>query len=394
MSRHLAWFFLAVLAIPVASAPLQALTYEVGGCKTGKSYVNFATISAAVVGVPAGSTIEVCPGVYPEQVTITQPLTLKGIAFNNANRSVIIIYNPSGAPLVPNVTSIEAGPVYAQVLVQNVIPAGPVNIIGITVDGAGGGAGCPTLAGIFYASGTSGTVNEVTTRNQLTPGCFFASGNGIWAENGAGPDQTITVENSSLHNFDSTGIQAISEQFPSTLTATIKGNFASNFVDVTVQHDRAQGIQNIGAASAITGNLITSGFGNTPSTANLFGIISYPDASDDEGNVITASGNTVADLYGYAIDSQQFGDTANSNKLSNVYAGLVVFVAVVESNTVMNTSQGYVFNASNPQCASEGTISGNVINDSSLAFFGLPLVQIQKNQVDNDDVVQMSTQCP
>jgi hypothetical protein len=284
--------------------------------------------------------------------------------------------------------------VYAQVLVQNVIPLGSVNIIGITVDGTGGGAGCPTLAGIFYASGTSGTVNEVAMRHQLTPGCFFASGNGIWAENGASLNQTITVENSSVHDFDSTGIQAISEQFPSTLTATIKGNFASNFVDVTVQHDRAQGIQNIGATSAIMDNFITSGSGNTPSTANLFGVISYPDANDDVGNVITASGNTVADLYGYAITSQQFGDTAKSNKLSHVYAGLVVFFAVVESNTVMNTSQGYVFNASNPQCASEGTISGNVVNDSSLAFFGLPLVQIQKNQVDSDDVVQMSPQCP
>jgi hypothetical protein len=393
MSRHLAWFFLAV-AMLVVSAPLQAVTYEVGGCKTGASYVNFTTISAAVSGVPAGSTIQVCPGVYPEQVTISQPLTLKGITFNNSSRSVITINNPTGAPLVPNVTSIEAGPVYAQVLVQNVIPLGSVNIIGITVDGTGGGAGCPTLAGIFYASGTSGTVNEVAMRHQLTPGCFFASGNGIWAENGASLNQTITVENSSVHDFDSTGIQAISEQFPSTLTATIKGNFASNFVDVTVQHDRAQGIQNIGATSAIMDNFITSGSGNTPSTANLFGVISYPDANDDVGNVITASGNTVADLYGYAITSQQFGDTAKSNKLSNVYAGLVVFFAVVESNTVMNTSQGYVFNASNPQCASEGTISGNVVNDSSLAFFGLPLVQIQKNQVDSDDVVQMSPQCP
>src|SRR5271170_1021971 len=121
MSRSRVWFFSAVVMLAV-SAPLQALTYEVGGCKTGKSYVNFTTISAAVIGVPAGSTIEVCPGVYSEQVTITQPLTLKGIAFNNANRSVITINNPTGGPLTPNVISIEAGPVYAQVLVQNVTP--------------------------------------------------------------------------------------------------------------------------------------------------------------------------------------------------------------------------------------------------------------------------------
>src|SRR6266853_888958 len=120
MSRHLAWFFSVVVMLAV-SAPLQALNYEVGGCKTGSGYVNFTTISAAVVGVPAGSTIQICPGVYPEQVTITQPLTLKGIGFNNANRAVITI-NPNGS-LAPNVTSsINGLPFYAQVLVQNINP--------------------------------------------------------------------------------------------------------------------------------------------------------------------------------------------------------------------------------------------------------------------------------
>src|SRR2546430_9496133 len=51
--------------------------------------LNFTTISAAVAGVPAGSKIQICPGVYPEQVTITQPLTLQGIGSGNANRAVI-----------------------------------------------------------------------------------------------------------------------------------------------------------------------------------------------------------------------------------------------------------------------------------------------------------------
>src|ERR1700686_518989 len=102
MSQRLSWFFLAMVLLAV-SAPLQALNYEVGGCKTGASYVNFTTISAAVAGVPAGSKIQVCPGVYPEQVTIMQPLTLQGIASNNSNRAVIAV-NPNGR-LAPNVTS-------------------------------------------------------------------------------------------------------------------------------------------------------------------------------------------------------------------------------------------------------------------------------------------------
>src|SRR5208283_1567211 len=154
MSRYFGWLFTMLVMLAV-SAPLHALNYEVGGCKSGASWVNFTTISAAVIGVPAGSTIEVCPGVYSEQVTITQPLTLKGINFNNANRSVITM-NPNGS-LGPNVNGLFSE-FYAQVLVQNVNPPGPVDLIGITVDGAGINLDCASeyLAGIFYASDTTG----------------------------------------------------------------------------------------------------------------------------------------------------------------------------------------------------------------------------------------------
>src|SRR6202795_2493046 len=217
MSQRLSWFFLAMVLLAV-SAPLQALNYEVGGCKTGSGYVNFTTISAAVAGVPAGSKILVCPGAYPEQVTITQPLTLQGIASNNSNRAVITI-NPNGN-LAPNVTSVIGEYLYAQVLVQNVNPPGPVNIIGITVDGTNGPQqGCTDangFAGLFYPSGTAGTVNEVTARNQIG-GCGL--GAAIWLENGAGPTQSINVENTSVSNMDGPGINNVSDQNPAAMNA-------------------------------------------------------------------------------------------------------------------------------------------------------------------------------
>jgi hypothetical protein len=100
MSRYFGWLF-TMLVMLATSAPLQALNYEVRGCKTGSGYVTFTTISAAVAGVPAGSKI-------------------------------------------------------------------------------------------FYAAGTSGTINEVTTRNHQSSGC----GNSIWAENTAGAMQIIRIENS------------------------------------------------------------------------------------------------------------------------------------------------------------------------------------------------------
>jgi pectin methylesterase-like acyl-CoA thioesterase len=69
--------FLAVLATPV-----MAKTVVVGNCRPFlQSYL---TVTQAIESVPADSTILVCPGDYPEQIVIRQPLTLKGVKDGNA----------------------------------------------------------------------------------------------------------------------------------------------------------------------------------------------------------------------------------------------------------------------------------------------------------------------
>jgi hypothetical protein len=368
MSRHLAWFFFAVVLLAV-SAPLQALNYEVGGCKTGSGYVNFTTISAAVAAVPAGATIQICPGVYPEQVTITQPLTLKGIGFNNANRAMITI-NPNGS-LAPNVnSSIYFVALYAQVLVQNVSPAGPVNIIGITVDGAGANLGCSseTLAGIFYASSTSGTVNEVTTRNQVNGGCGW----GIWVENGDATSQTITIENSSGHNGGyNGGVIAAYSLSPPTLAATISGNFLSNAGFFGIDDS---------SSGQIAGNVLTS---NATFGPSIFA----------ESDSLTVSANTVADISGIGIETKG-ANTVQSNKLSNVGDSIALFpdvAATVKSNIIKNTFCGIDFSGG----SSSGTISGNTLNDSLYGFANWLGPNIMGNSLYNINNVQSaSASCP
>jgi hypothetical protein len=366
MSRHLTWFFLAVVML-AASAPLQALNYEVGGCKTGSSWVNFTTISAAVAGVPAGATIQVCPGVYPEQVTITQPLTLKGIASGNANRAVITI-NPNGA-VVPNVT-IGGQPYYAQVLVQNVSPAGPVNITGITVDGAGANAGCSTLtlAGILYASSTTGTVNEVTARDQVNnDGCGW----GILLYNGSSTNETITVENSSFHAQGAAGGGIWANAAPSsTLTATVSGNFLSNAGGNAILASTNGGI---------SGNVVTSSTQPGACAICAFG----PQV---------VSGNTLADdAEGLGIE----GTTAvESNKLSSVATAILNFnvATPIKSNTIKNSVCAIDFYAG---ASSSGPISGNIINDSQYGFAEWSGPTITGNSLYNIDTIQTtSSPCP
>jgi len=365
MSRYLGWFFLAVVML-AASAPLQALQYEVGGCRTGSGYKNFTTISAAVAGVPAGVTILVCPGVYPEQVTITQPLTLKGIRSGNANRAVIT-FNPNGNQ-APNVTSM-LGPFYAQVLVQNVSPAGAVSIVGITVDGSGINLGSPPpyVAGIFYASGTSGTVNEVTARNQMNGGV------GVWVENGSSTSDTLTIENNSVHNQGFGGIWA-NAATSSTLTATVSGNFLSNL-------SSGGAIELLIAANGeISGNVVTSSPYPTSSAI-------YADGS------VVISGNLVADVNkGIGPTS---GTTVKSNKLSNVRTAMALpseDTGAITSNTIMNTVCAIDFFGG---ASSSGTMSGNVINDSQYGFAGWSGPTITGNAFYNIDTIQTtSIPCP
>ena len=376
MSQRLSWFVSAVVMLAV-SAPLQALNYEVGGCKTGSGYVNFTTISAAVAGVPAGSKILVCPGAYPEQVTITQPLTLQGIASNNSNRAVITI-NANGN-LAPNVTSVIGEYLYAQVLVQSVNPPGPVNIIGITVDGANGPQqGCTDangFAGVFYASGTNGTVNEVTARNQIG-GCGL--GAGIWVENGAGPTQAITVENSSVRNMDGPGIHNVSDQTPATITATIKGNFITS-ANSLAGNIQAEGVWVLGGAGTVTNNFITGGSTGISNSGNIFGPCCE----------ITVSGNVMADIpgsLGTAVALNN-GSTAQSNKISNVYTAFDLTGGdTLKSNTSMNTAYGVLFRCS------ANTVSGNTLNDSQFGFYqALSLITGNANY--NIDTAQ-SGSCP
>src|ERR1700745_2136330 len=111
------WFRIFFLAtVPLLAARLTMADSNVAGGTCKPKLTSFTTIQAAVSSVPPGSTVLVCPGVYPEQVAIFQPLTLQGVASDNLDQIVIAV--PSGG-LVANVTSIFGVPVAPPVLVPH-----------------------------------------------------------------------------------------------------------------------------------------------------------------------------------------------------------------------------------------------------------------------------------
>lgn len=378
MSKCRLW--LPAIVMIAMALPMHATNFQVGGCLA--KLVNFGTIQAAVNSVPPGSTILVCPGVYAEQVVISKPLTLRGqVMFpQNLGRPVIVIpRNVRGAPnLQVNVTNIQGTPFAAQVLVDGVNPVGNVNITGITIDGSGGNLGCfsnSQLAGLFYASGSSGSVNEVTAINQQNAGC----GVGIWVENGAGSSQSIALAANSVHDMDNTGIVALSDQNPPTLTVDISANAVTG-------NNRTQGI----AAENITGtvkqNVVTGG------AIGIADVDFFPGQTPG----IRISANTIADVQagpGIGIVIRE-GSAATSNKISNVMTGFYLQGGsanpgpTLSSNFVENIHTIIEFN-----CTANAFLQSNLFNDARVGFDKVPSGTSLPDPVYNFDAIRTGS-CP
>jgi hypothetical protein len=315
------------------SFPAVAANFAVGTCKPRLK--SFTSISDAVSSVPPGSNIQVCPGVYSEQVTISQPLTLQGIS-DGGQDQIVITLPGSGST---NVISMFGQPVVAQVLVQS---PGPVNISNITVDGTGGDQACLTtgtwLAGIFYASGSSGEVEQVRASGQIDENC----GVGIWAENAGSSNRSVNIHNNSVHDVDMTGIFVGSGATP-TLTATIRNNYVSAPAG-------SQGVMVQSANGSVSQNIVSD---------TVAGIFDFASGTRVSNNTVT---NTTFGIL------MLLGGNAESNDIANSFYGIYIGFAgsVVQSNDItLASAVGIEFN-----CLSS-TVSHNRIND---AFFGMDQV--------------------
>jgi hypothetical protein len=334
-------FRLRFIAIVTQAVFLSAFSfaqtkYAVGTCQPKLTF--YATISQAVSSVPSGATIEVCPGKYPEQVLITQPLTLEGIAVGSSDAAAVTV--PSGG-LTQNVSDPTVGAVYYQILVQT---TGPVNISNLVVDGTNGSGPSGTVAGIFYQD-ASGTVNDASARNQTNS----AQGMGVLVTTTAAATQTVTVENSVVRGFDNLGIYGVSGAGAGTVTANLKTN------TIDGAGIGQSGIYINSAAGAIQSNVITGvpvglhlRLSTVSATAN---IISTPEVAVE----VLGGSNTIKTNH---LDAGgDYGVLLNGTATSSV----------IESNTIVNSGFAvYGCSGGNfPGPAASGfTVTGNTITDA------------------------------
>jgi hypothetical protein len=349
---------LAAVLVSFRAPSIWAQTVTVGSCGTGTSYQ---TIQAAVDAASPGSTVEICPGNYPEQLIITKGLTLQGVPSDTADAAVIM--SPSGG-VAANATALENGSsVAAQIFVQN---ATGVQIQNLAVDGSNNGlASCAAvLIGIYYQN-ASGTIARVATRNQkLEPpltGC--QSGIGIFAESGTGGQAVVRVQNSTMRSYQKTGVAGNGTG----TTITIQGNTVVG--QGPTEGAGENGIQiGYGATGVITNNSVIDHV-FAPGTVSASGIL-----------VIASSGvrvllNTVGTAQGGIViyGDPNFGPAENAVVTRNTVFGAYNIVGIEvcgNNNTVLlnrvNNSSEAGINLDN-SCSSSGnsnTVSQNSINEA------------------------------
>jgi len=354
----------ALLAfVSIGAQKLSATVVVVGNCMSG---VTFSTIQAAVNAVPPGLTIRVCPGSYPEQVVINKPLTLAGVTSGTSGAAVIV--SPVGG-LVQNATSYFGSPIAAQIFIQGTTSSSPtVNLTDLVVDGYGNNvSGCsPNIVGIFYQD-ASGTVNHVTTTNQAIDvqpdGCQL--GLGIFAQSDdIGGTSNVTVENSSVHNYQKNGITG--NEIGTTINV-----LNNNVVGYGPTTGAAQnGIQiGFGATGRVTGNTVNDDIWVGTGWA-ASGILLY-----DAANSITISQNTVGSAqFGIALASDGTPGTPTddaeiitSNKISGSQGDSIDACTngnSIRSNTIMDSGESAIHLDDECSSTDSGGTTGN--NNSAI----------------------------
>jgi hypothetical protein len=342
---------------------VMGATGQVGTCLSGVTKLG-SSIQNAVNALPPHSTLDICPGIYQEQVIVTQAITIQGVKDPNSTADAAVIAAPSGG-IVANSTSLTSGnPIAAQLVVDT--PGGLVNISNITVDGNNNQInGCaPDLIGIYYRN-ASGTVSQVAAINQALiaslNGC--QSGLGIFVQSGNSLTSTVTVKNSYVANYQKNGITG--DEVGTTLTSSLNRIVGQGPTTGAAEN----GIQiGFGAAGSADSNTVMDNV-YSPGTAAATGILVYASTN------ISVTSNTVGNSQlGISFDSDpNFGLADNgsivSNKISatHLFDGLDVCSngnSVLKNSVFGSDESGIHMDGSCTGSGNSNTVTSNIVNDS------------------------------
>jgi parallel beta-helix repeat protein len=336
---------LAAAAASLSAGTALAATVVVGTCNP--NVPQYSAIQQAVNAVPAGSTVQVCPGTYTEQVTINKNLTLTGIAYSG--NDAIVIAAPSGGYVANNasVLSVRSGlPFAAGILVYEAASAAAppkVTINNITVDASGNNVGGSyELAGIAYQN-ASGTIQRVTVLHvdELPAYSGDQSGQGIYAEEGnttTPGTETISILNNHVEDYQKNGIAV---RYGG--TATITGNTVIGQGPTSGAAENGIELAFGVAKGTITGNTVAD---------DVWAPDTFSDPGDAAAGILVYQNSEVSSpmkITGNSVSNTQYGISVNNND-----------GAVIESNAIQAT---HIFDGIDA-CSNNNFIESNRINGS------------------------------
>ncbi len=313
---------LLFLSLVPFSLKAGASAVAVGNCIP--QITSYNTISEAVAAVPANSTVLVCPGTYPEQITFSTALTLRG-------------YSRTSPPVITVPAEGLTGPQVSVVSLDGFAPPVTVNLINLVVDGSG----AADAIGIAYYS-DSGLLSQLELRNQSV--AITINGDPV-------DENTVDLADSYIHDFTNTGI------------GTFSVGATSNFVNVRrnrIQSNNSSvqwGIESYSTEGSITDNILVLKGGTALLLNNFFPGVTV------ERNYI-AGANVGIDSQ---IGVQVFGNVIQNNILLNDATGIIVEdmrgADLITGNTIGQSS----VQAIELQCTS----LSNVVDDNLI--YGAPI---------------------
>jgi hypothetical protein len=342
--------------VPTYAQTTTPKTYYVGTCKPGKA--DYTTIQAAVNGVAAGSTINVCPGIYPEQVEIGQPLTLTGV--QSGNNATVVVTVPSGGLIGFGSGSIQP----SMPLIAVFDTGGPVNISGFTIDSGEAMNTVLEPVDILYVS-SPGTIDHVLL---LQPQSAL-NNYGVVVVDPTSTSPTVTIENSviAMANGSSYGVA----EYATTSSVNVSNSFFHGSGNVAIL---AQG-----TADTITGNTIdmTAGGGVGIST----------DSATVNGNTIS---NSSIGLNNLNVTGSPVA--TNNTLVNNATAYYSPGGGTFKGNMIVSTTTERGVNLA---CSSTAALSGNTFIGLGTALTNVPSGgTLQKNAGKYFAVTTIEQVCP
>ena len=358
------WSVPLIAAFLCTSALAEGAILTVGTCPGA----GFSTIQSAINAASSGDTVDVCPGAYPEQVSINKSLTLEGIRVGGQDAAVV---EPPAGGLLANATDPMTGTSEtAQVLVTQGSSKHrtSVTLQNLIIDGANNGvAACiPAIVGILYQD-AGGTVLHVATRNQTLTATLSGcdSGTGIRVESSPAVQGTtsVTVRSSTIHDYQKNGITALGDGSSVSLVFnSIRGQGPTT-------GGPENGIQvSFGAVGQIENNDIIDNvfIGNNAFAAS--GVLVFASSK------VRVTGNTIGNnQFGIAAESTTGATADNTTIKNNVIFGTVDVDGidlcsnnnVVSKNRIANSGQsGVDLDSGCGTTGNNNTVTQNGINEA------------------------------